>query len=82
MSKTKEVSQVNHARIRANQRYGINLSEHDYNAMCSIIDKGDSIIVNKQSNRITIHQLNWNDQKIHVAYDKIRQTIVTFLPLC
>ena len=80
MAKSKEACQIRHAKLRAAERYNINLSDSQYQHLCNIIRKNGSKIVYKQSNRVTIHQLEWDGKKMIVVYDKQRNTIVSFLP--
>ena len=80
MAKTKEDCQIRHAKLRAAQRYDLQLTDHQYNNLCNMVRKGASEILFKQSNRVTIHKLEWNHITMTVVYDKIRNTIVSFLP--
>ncbi|EFK97107.1 hypothetical protein LDC_0880 [sediment metagenome] len=80
MAQTKEKAQIRHAKMRASERYGLNLSDHEYFNLCNIIRKGGARIVDKQSNRVSIHELSWKNIDMTVVYDKLRGTIVSFLP--
>ena len=80
MAKSKEAAQIRHAKMRAAERYDLNLSDGQYNNLCNIIRRGGSKIVFKQSNRVTIHKLEWDGKEMVVVYDKLRNTIVSFLP--
>lgn len=81
MAKTKEDCQVRHAKLRALERYDIRLTDHEYKNLCHMIQIGSSKIIEKQSNRATVHLIEWNNIKMKVVYDKERKTIVTFLPM-
>lgn len=80
MAKTKEDCQIRHAKLRAMQRYGLRLTDHEYTNLCHMIRKGTGKIIFKQSNRVTVHKLEWKEIEMTVVYDKVRGTIVTFLP--
>jgi hypothetical protein len=80
MAKTKEQCQIRHAKLRAHERYGLRLTDHEYTNICHSIRKGSGKIIFKQSNRVTIHKLIWKEIEMTVAYDKARGTIITFLP--
>lgn len=80
MAKTKEDCQIRHAKLRAMQRYDLQLTDHQYHNLCNMVRKGATKILFKQSNRVTIHKLEWNHITMTVVYDKIRNTIVSFLP--
>lgn len=62
------------------ERFGLELTDTQYNQMCTMIRQGKCKIIDKQSTRVSIHELEWEGRKLVVAYDKDRHTIVTFLP--
>lgn len=77
---TKQNTQIRHAKMRALERFGFELNNHDYNYLCNEIKNGNSKILHKQSNRVTIHSIFWKSVEMTVVYDKLRNTIVSFLP--
>ena len=76
----KSASQEIHALRAAKKRYGVDLG---LLGMCEIreqIRKGHSRCLERQSRRITIHEVQWGGLALVVAYDTMRHTLVTFLP--
>jgi len=75
MSLSKKQSQEIHARRRAYERYGVFILPGAMDALVKTIQKGRAQFVKRQSNRISIFDV---DNK-RVVYDRKRKTIVTFL---
>lgn len=76
----KKLSQTLHAKKRAAERYGINLDKTTRRAIKEQISQGKSKFIEKQSNRISVHEVEIKGQQIKVVYDKNRKNIVTILP--
>ncbi len=77
---SKAASQEIHALRAAKKRYGVDLG---LLGMCEVRDQiqgGRSRLLERQSNRVAIHEVHWADQRMVVAYDSLRHTLVTFLP--
>lgn len=77
---TKAKCQQLHAIKRAASRYGINLDKDNYKELCQQIKDQKGTFIRKQSNRISIWAITFKNKEVLVAYDKLRHTIVTFLP--
>lgn len=77
---SKKINQKYHAKYRAKERYGLTINKEKYQKLVEKIRSGKSISSEKQSNRITIHTLMFEDELVRVVYDKNRKTVVTFLP--
>lgn len=77
---SKARAQKYHAKRRARERFGIDLSYNDQIDMVEMIRNGQSRAVEKRSLRVTVHELEWDGQTLRVVYDKSRGTIVTVLP--
>lgn len=77
---TKAKCQQLHAIKRAASRYGIDLTESTYEGLCRRIKNSEGKFIRKQSNRVSVWEINCQSKKVLVTYDKIRHTIVTFLP--
>lgn len=73
--------QRKHAKRRALERYGIDFTHQNMIDLKHHIMSGRSQNVVTQSNRVTIHTLEWQGQTVRVVYDKLRKNIVSFLPL-
>jgi hypothetical protein len=87
----KAEAQAAHARRRALERYGLELSREQYLELCRGIQDGVGTCLGRQSNRLSVWCLEirrpgtFPDEKrdllsCNVIYDKTRHTIVTFLP--
>ncbi len=77
---SKAASQEIHARRAAKKRYGADLG---LLGMCEIrdqIQEGRSRLLERQSNRVAIHEVQWGGQAMVAVYDAQRHTLVTFLP--
>jgi hypothetical protein len=77
---SKDRSQAIHARRRSLERYGIDLSSRKQILIVGKIQRGESEMVERQSLRISVHEVELEDEKLRVVYDKNRQSIVTVLP--
>lgn len=76
---SKRKSQLKHAIRRAHERFGFELSKSDIQTIVKKITSGESIPIERQSNRVTIHTLWYNEQHLKVAYDKIRKSVITVM---
>jgi len=79
-SLSKSASQEMHALRAAQKRYGVDVG---LLGMCEIRDQiqaGTSRCLEKQSHRVSIHEVQWGGASMIVAYDTSRKTLVTFLP--
>jgi hypothetical protein len=78
----KEKSQKVHAQQRCKERYGLTLGRKTYDILCvKLREQGeDCIFLEKQSNRVSFFAIKHEEEWIPVIYDKMRHTIVTFLP--
>lgn len=68
-----------HARKRIQERLNFVPNKEDFKNMVKLIQDGETELVRKQSNRVTIHKMNYKDQSFLAVYDKQRQLIVTVL---
>lgn len=75
----KRRAQYHHAQQRALERYGIALRQSDLDAIVRLIIKGESQLVERQSLRVSVHDVSWDGQTIRVVYDKQRRSIATVL---
>lgn len=80
--KSKRSQQLKHAVNRAYLRYEVNITETDIAKMCRMIQAHERCtLIEKQSNRVSIYKLNYNEQEMMAVYDRLRNVIVSFLPL-
>lgn len=80
MRRTKKACQTIHAKKRALERYGVELSTHDIKNMVDIIKKGQATFLEKQSDRISVFEVAYLDKAFKVCYDRKRKSIATCLP--
>jgi uncharacterized protein YjhX (UPF0386 family) len=94
--KGKAKAQRLHAKRRGAERYGLNLSNDDLAQIVRLIQEGKATLIEKQSNRVTIFDVEmarcYNDEPhtctdctvrrvtTRVVYDKERKQIASFLP--
>jgi hypothetical protein len=78
--KSKAKCQQAHARKRAMERYGIDLSRAKQEEIIGLIKANKAQFVEKQSNRITVFRVVLDDKMFRVVYDKQRKSLVTVLP--
>lgn len=69
-----------HARKRAWQRHGVVLSNNDQRQLVGLIQKGRGEFVERQSRRVSVHDVEWNGVVMRCVYDKLRGELVTVLP--
>lgn len=71
---------LRHASQRANERYGLQLTRNDHEAICRIIREGHAIVLEKQSNTKTKYALEYKGQWLAVVYSKKLKCLYTCLP--
>ncbi len=76
----KAKSMWQHARLRAAQRYGLDLSNADEQDLVAQIQSGRARFVASQSHRVTLWDVETRQGPARVCYDKQRKAIITFLP--
>jgi len=69
-----------HAYVRAAQRYGICLDEHDHQLIVERIQAGQCELIERQSLAKTVWRINYNGTVMGVVYDKRRKAIATLIP--
>lgn len=69
-----------HARFRAQQRYGINLNRHTRKDLIQRIKTGKCLLLEKETNSRRKYLVEFEGQKVVVVYSKPRQEIITLLP--
>ncbi len=78
---SKLLAQRAHAKRRAAERFGLNLTKEAQREIVSRIQNGKAKFLEKQSLRISLWLVDWNGTEMRVVYDKNRKSIVTCLPL-
>jgi len=77
---SKGASQEIHALRAAKKRYGVDVGLLGLCEVRGQIQEGRSRLLERQSNRVAIHEVTWGGQTMVVVYDSMRHTLVTFLP--
>lgn len=79
--KSKKMCEKIHAKRRAKERYDLSLNRHDLRKLIKLVQACKGIFIRKRSNRVSNWLINYQGKDLLVSYDKIRKTIITFLPL-
>ena len=80
-SKGKRKAQIKHAKRRFLSRFDLSLNDNEFKQMINKIQKGRAKFVRRQSNRVTIWDVPFDDKVIRCVYDKRTRVIVTALPI-
>lgn len=76
----KRLAQIRHAKRRALERFGVELSEEDYINLVKALQWGQfTPLPGRQSNRVSLYYIPLGDKTSVAVYDKHRKTIVTFM---
>jgi hypothetical protein len=71
-------------RLRARSRFAelhlLTVTDRDLDDMVADIRSGRATLIERQSNRVTVWDVDFLDQPRRVVYDQKRHTIVTVLP--
>ena len=77
----KEQSQRIHARKRLRERFGIAISEEQYAQLVrNIQNSSKATFIRRQSQRVTLWEIEIEKKIMVAVYDKWRKTIVTCFP--
>lgn len=76
----KERDILRHVRRSFRVRWDIDLTDELHRQFVQQINKGRCRLIEKQSNRISVWGLVYNDEEMSVVYDKQRKMLVTVLP--
>lgn len=58
-------------------RFGLEVTDEDINDIVSMIQRGQSEIVEKQSLMKTVHQIKYKGHTINIVYDRERKLPIT-----
>lgn len=75
----KDKQQRQHAKFRALQHFGVDLSNKEYDDLVSQITNGTAKFIEKQSDRVSVFLVVMRGTAVKAIFDKKRNTIVTFL---
>lgn len=80
MKKTKSKSQYQHAQKRFKERFGITFGHKMRNDIINIIKNGKAELIEKQSLRVSIWAVEYENTHFKIVYDNKRHNIATVLP--
>lgn len=75
--KSKQRCQRRHAQKRAAERTGLNLGPKRQAEIIAMIQGGRAQFVRKDSNRITVFDVSFEQVTLRVCYDKQRKSLAT-----
>lgn len=69
-----------HANRRFMERHNIALTDQLHNEIVDTIQCAKAKCIRKQSNRVTVFEIQVDGKDIEVCYDRNRKTLITVLP--
>ncbi len=75
----KKRNQIKHARKRFKKRFQIDINDNQYIQIINKIQKGRAEFIRRQSNRVSVWDVDFEGKLIRVVYDKKTTAIVTAL---
>lgn len=78
--KSKKESEMKHLKRRWISRVGEEMNKQLHGKIVEAIQLGNSKVVERQSNRVTIHKITLDKEPLTVVYDRLRKQVVTVLP--
>jgi hypothetical protein len=75
----KKRSQRVHAARRARERFGFTLSGNDQERICQMIRAGEGKFVRKDSNRLSVYDVQFKGFVMRAVYDKHRKSLATVM---
>lgn len=76
----KRNAQIKHCWMRGMQRYGVAIGPEENARLVLTIEHQVAGFIERQSNNVTVWEVECQGKKIPVIYDKKRKVIVTCLP--
>jgi hypothetical protein len=76
---SKKRAQQRHARQRALARTGLNIGPCQQDEIVTMIRNGEAEFVRKESNRVTVFDVNYENTTLRVVYDKQRKSLATIM---
>ena len=75
----KEESQRIHVKVRAAERFGLNLVRRDIDAIVTEVREGRAEFLGRQSNRLSVFRVRYQGAGMKIVYDSNRQTLASVL---
>jgi hypothetical protein len=70
---------LQHARVRAQERYGLALTDENVLFLAREIRRNNSYCVHRRSNYCSIHRVEWRGRALYALYTSESNEILTFL---
>ena len=77
--RSKRRDQQRHARKRAQQRLGMNIGAAQQEEIVGKIQSGEAAFVRKDSNRVSLFDVEFQEVTLRVAYDRQRKSLATIM---
>jgi len=78
-NRNKRRDQQRHAQKRAMERTGLNISANRQDEIIGKIQKGECVFVRKDSRRVSVFDVEFEEQTLRVVYDKQRKSLATIM---
>jgi hypothetical protein len=80
VARSKAKKQSRDARRRARERYALNLHQDAQQQIIRRIEDGEARFVRRESQRVSLWEVEHDGLRLPIVYDRKRKTIVTVLP--
>ncbi len=77
---SKTISQKLHFKKRFLERVGIDCDRRLHNEILSNVQNGKYKVHCKQSNRVTVFEMNHESRDYLIFYDRMRKSLITIIP--
>ena len=77
--RSKRKDQQRHARNRAMERLGLNIGANSQDEIVRMIQQGECTFVRKDSNRVSVFDVEFKQETLRVVYDKQRKSLATIM---
>lgn len=77
--RSKRKDQQRHTRLRALERTGLNITVRDQEQIVQKIQRGECTMVRKQSNRVSVFDVEYEETTLRVVYDRHRKSLATIM---
>jgi hypothetical protein len=78
MSKRKNCKR--HFKRRMRERHGLWVNNGDLKKIVGAIQGGNCKLIQKQSNRVSVYEIEYEGKELSIVYDHMRSVPVTVLP--
>ena len=77
--RSKKRDQQRHTQQRAMARTGLNISARQQEAIVQMIQRGEGTLIRKQSNRVSVFDVDYEETTLRIVYDRHRKSIATIM---